>query len=435
MSMEIGVIGVGYVGLVTATCFAHLGFKVNCVDLDENKIENLKNGRIPIHEPGLEEILHKVANNKQITFSIDINDLAVCNVIFLAVGTPPNRDGSANLSFLSQAFDDLAKSVKKDTVIVIKSTVPVGTAQMLRQRLAKLNTSYQIHIVSNPEFLREGNAVHDFLNPDRVVIGFDSSYSKNVMKELYAPFTSKDIPIVWTCNASAELIKYASNAYLAMRVGFINEISDLCEKAKADITEVTRGVGLDHRIGRHYLHPGPGFGGSCFPKDTQSLVHFARQNDVDAKIISAIMPSNQSRIENLSAEMCRVFKENNCNTIAFLGVTFKADTDDMRDSPTIPMIQALLDTGFEVRAYDPSNTEQFTQYFDIKLLPSIESALSNADAAVIATEWSEFKLLSPEIFVTKLKHKFVYDLRGMLSAKPMRDAGLKYRGIGQVINA
>lgn len=433
--MEIGVIGVGYVGLVTATCFAYLGFKVRCVDVDPDKIHNLQNGRIPIHEPGLEEILHKANKAGQVLFATDINELKNCKVIFLAVGTPPNPDGSSNLTFLTQAFDDLTNLLTQDTVIVVKSTVPVGTAKMLRERASGRDASNLLHIVSNPEFLREGNAVHDFLNPDRVVVGYESDLAKSIMKEVYAPFTSKDIPIVWTCNASAELIKYSANAYLAMRVAFINEVSDLCEQANADISEVTRGVGLDHRIGRHYLHPGPGFGGSCFPKDTLSLVHFANQRGVDAKIIKSIMPSNESRIKSLSEEMCRLFKEHGCKVIAFLGVTFKANTDDMRDSPTIPMIKALIDNGFEVMAYDPSKTEQFSQYFNIGLQNSAEEALHRADAAVIATEWSEFKLMPAELFASKLKRKILFDLRGVFSAEAFRAVGVKYRGIGRKIDA
>ncbi len=427
MINKLGVIGAGYVGLVSAACFADLGFKVCVVDYDTQKIDALKNAIIPIHEPQLAELVKKSINNNHLTFSESYNDIEDCCAVIMTVGTPSNDDGSANLDYLYSATRELMNVAKDGCVIILKSTVPIGTAKNIMKLVPDTK---HFHIVNNPEFLREGNAIYDFQNPDRIVIGMSSDEPKAIISYLYSHFIKQDVPILFTDNTTAETIKYASNSYLAMRIAFINEITTLCETSGANISDTAEGMGMDARIGKHYLHPGPGFGGSCFPKDTKALSYFATSNELDLPIIQNIMHSNLNRIEDLIEKLHSTFSSNQCKNIAVLGLTFKANTDDMRDSPAIPIVKALLKNGYSLKFYDPSHTTQIKEYLDITLQNSIDEALDGADAAVILTEWSEFQLISPQKFEHSLNKKVIYDMRNILNSEVILKQGLKYFALG-----
>lgn len=431
-AMNITIIGSGYVGLVAGASFAGYGFDVCCYDSDLDKINLLKSGKIHIHEPGLKEQVKKGLQN-HLTFSNDISSLDAGNILIIAVGTPEGEDGSADLVHIDAVVRDIATVVTKNKYIIIKSTVPVGTAEMVKKKLAELRPELQFEVISNPEFLREGSALRDFNEPDRIVIGCASREAKLVAKTLYKPLISKDVPIFFTTNINAEIIKYAANSYLAMRIAFINEMADICEKIDADIEEVAQGIGYDKRIGRHYLHAGPGFGGSCFPKDTKALAKIASDYGTRSNIIDAVIFSNRKRKENMAIKILNALGNPKDKTIAVLGLTFKADTDDMRDSPSLVIIPKLLEAGVKVQAYDPSNPAVAIKIFasSITFMSSVPEVLKNVDAMVILTEWPEFKLLDFNQVKKIMKTPLIIDLRNLFNTQEVKDLGIKYVSVGR----
>lgn len=432
--MKITVIGSGYVGLVAGACFASRGIKVCCVDKDLNKINLLSSGKIHIHEPGLEEIVAHAISSKHISFAQNLDSIHDSDAIFLAVGTPSSETGEADISGVIAAAEEIAEIAKRDTILVTKSTVPVGTAKKLQDLLKAKRSDIKFSIVSNPEFLREGSAVKDFLQPDRIVLGCTNSEAMEVLKNIYAPITAKDIPVLCTDNQTAELIKYASNSYLAMRIAFINEIADLCENIGADVEEVATGMGYDARIGRHYLHAGPGYGGSCFPKDTLAISHFANSINCPLNIVNTVIKSNDERKERIAKRITAKLKAANIKTVAVLGLAFKTDTDDMRESISLNVIPQLIEAGFIVKAFDPSHPLEAKALWEGKITftNSTEEALNNAEVAVILTEWSEFKLLQPKDFINSMQVARILDMRNLYSAKKMKAAGIDYSSIGRV---
>lgn len=429
--MKITVIGAGYVGLVAATCFANFNIHVTCVDKDNSKVEALKNAIVPIYEPGLEEMLKKCISSKHISFSNNLVNLDESEAIIIAVGTPSAKDGSADLTYLFQAVEEIIENTSKHKTIIIKSTVPVGTAHKIRQLLEERGVSDRFDVVSNPEFLREGSAVYDFLNPDRIVLGVGSKKAGNIAKKLYSSLTAKNVQLILTDNTTAETIKYASNSYLAMRIAFINEIADFAEKVGADVVDIAKGMGADHRIGSNYLNPGPGYGGSCFPKDTNALAFTANAIGVDLTIVNSVIKSNDDRKVRIANNAARLLHDKGCKSIAILGVTFKADTDDMRDSPALDLIPILKAEGFDIKVYDPSMSKHAESLLTIKLQETISDCMLDVDAAIIVTEWQEFRTLSTDVLAENLNKKLLIDLRNLFDPKEMSDSGIEYHSIGR----
>jgi UDPglucose 6-dehydrogenase len=429
--MKIAVIGAGYVGLVAGACFASFNMEVTCIDNDESKIEKLRRNIIPIYEPGLEEIVTRASQRGNLKFSSQLSDINYADIIIIAVGTPSLPTGKADLSYLMRAIDDITKISTGEKTLIIKSTVPIGTANMIRAKLENMKINNRFHLISNPEFLREGSAVYDFLKPDRIIVGTNSNSARKVAQNLYQPLTTQDVPLFITDNTTAETIKYSANAYLAMRVAYINEMADLCEKVGASIDHVAQGMGMDHRIGRHYLHAGPGYGGSCFPKDTQALSHIAQNNNISLSIVDAVIAANDTRKLNLARRIVNSFKQHDCHKIAILGLTFKADTDDMRDSAALVIIPELLKSGFKLNCYDPAKPKTAETLLDINLHISLESCLKDADAALIITEWPEFKLIEPEKLAKLLHKKILYDLRNIYNPSDIEGTDLIYYSIGR----
>ncbi len=431
--MHIAVIGTGYVGLVTGTCFAEFGVDVTCVDIDEAKINSLREGRVPIYEPGLDDLVAKNARAGRLTFTTDIRAAVEQSlVIFLAVGTPPRADGSANLEFIEEAARSVARHVNGYKVVVTKSTVPVGTGERLRRLILEERPEAKFGIVSNPEFLREGAAIGDFMRPDRVVIGSRDDEAVAIMKDLYRPLYLIETPFVITSVEAAELTKYAANAFLATKISFINEIANLCDMIGCDVHDVARAVGMDGRIGRKFLHPGPGFGGSCFPKDTTALVSIAREYGADSLIVEAVVEVNQLQRKRMVEKIERLVGDLKGKTVAVLGLAFKPGTDDMRDAPAIDIIPALVGRGARVRAYDPVAMDAAR-----KFLPEIEyaageyEAVEGADALVFMTEWNEFRALDMEKIRTLMRAPKVIDLRNIYEPADMRALGFEYAGVGR----
>jgi UDPglucose 6-dehydrogenase len=435
--MKITVIGAGYVGLVSAICFYEIGHEVICVDNNQEKIDKLNNGLIPIYEPGLDEILSKPHQNQQISFTSNLAAaIEKSEAIFIAVGTPQDDiTGDADLSFVYQAARDIALASKSYKIIITKSTVPAGTNQKIKQIIAKHNPNLEFSIVSNPEFLKQGAAVEDFLHPDRIIIGIEDGDDKaqNLMAKIYEPL--KNAKIIYTDIASAELIKYAANSFLAIKIGFINEIANLCEKIGANILEVAKGIGLDPRIGPKFLNPGPGFGGSCFPKDILALASTAKQNNLKLSIIDAVISSNQTRklamVDKIIAACKNDVKD---KTIAILGLAFKAGTDDIRCSPSIAIIAELIKRGAKINAYDQQAIKNCQKEIGnnsaINYFTSPYEASKNSDALVIATEWDEFRNLNLEKIKELQKTALIIDLRNMIDNKKAKDFGFDYFGIG-----
>lgn len=433
--MKIAVIGTGYVGLVSGACFAELGFHVTCIDKDAHKIERLKKGEIPIYEPGLAEIVTKNAGAGRLVFSSVVSPVREADVIFIAVGTPARADnGNADISYVIAAAEEVGRAVTKPTIIVTKSTVPVGTGRKVADAVRHSNPDIACSIVSNPEFLREGMAIKDFMNPDRIVIGAETPHAEAVMQKIYAPLTARGIPLVMMGIESAELTKYAANALLATKIAFINEMADIAEKTGADVQDVALGMGLDKRIGRAFLQAGPGYGGSCFPKDTQALIHIARDAGGRSFIAEAVDASNAARKIRMAQKIVK-----SCGgtvkgkTIAILGLAFKADTDDMREAASLAIIPALLEAGAEIHAYDPQAMEEArkvlppqVQYFDDPY-----SAMENADAAVILTEWDHFKTLDLAKMKRLLKTPLLIDLRNLYNPQTVAQQGITYISVGR----
>ncbi|MBV8061418.1 MAG: UDP-glucose/GDP-mannose dehydrogenase family protein [Alphaproteobacteria bacterium] len=433
--MHITVIGAGYVGLVSAACFAEFGHRVTCVDVDAGRVERLRRAEIPIYEPGLDELVAQNVKKQTLSFETDIAaPLATSDAVFIAVGTPSRRgDGHADLSYVYNASRDIARHLKQYTVVVTKSTVPVGTGREIEKIIRETNPAAEFDVCSNPEFLREGSAINDFMRPDRVVVGCQSERAAAVMRAIYRPLYLIETPIVLTSLESAELIKYASNAFLATKITFINEIADLCEKVGADVQTVAKGMGLDGRIGRKFLHAGPGYGGSCFPKDTLALMQTARLNKVPMRLVEATIDVNNNRKKAMAQRVvvaCGGSVQG--KTMAILGVTFKPNTDDMRDSVSLDVIPALQQAGATIRAYDPVGMKEAAAYFqNVAWCDNAYEAMQGADAAVILTEWNEFRALDITQMKQCLQAPVLVDLRNIYRPDEMREAGFNYVSVGR----
>ncbi len=431
---NICVVGTGYVGLVSGACFAHLGHKVVCVDNNAARIENLKKGIMPIYEKGLKEIVDDGAKSGNLQFTANLAEgVKKCEVIFITVGTPADKKtGDPDLSFVFAVAREIADNIKEGyRVIVLKSTVPIGTAESVESIIKENNNKADFSVACNPEFLREGFAVGDFLNPERIVVGANDARALKIMTELYAPLTSQGFKLLTTDTTTANMIKYASNSFLAMKIMFINELSDMCEKAGSDINDVARGIGLDSRIGCKFLQPGPGFGGSCFPKDTMALERMAKKVDSPLKLVETVIAENNARRFKMLAKINAAFDNNlRGKRLAVLGVTFKAETDDMRDSPSIGILQELHLGGVEIGIYDPQGAKNGPKFFPYaKFYDDAKSALKGADGALILTEWAEFKKLTAKDFKDNLKTAIVVDLRNMFRLEEM--AGVSYYSLGR----
>jgi len=427
-------IGAGYVGLVSGACFADFGHQVICVDKDAAKIAALKRGEIPIFEPGLDELLESNIKQGRLEFAADTSRVGEADAVFIAVGTPSRRgDGHADLSFVYQAVREIAPLLAATAVLITKSTVPVGTGDEIENILRNARPDADIQVVSNPEFLREGAAIQDFKHPDRIVVGTDQERARKVLGEIYRPLYLNAPPIIYVSRRTAELIKYASNAFLATKITFINEIADLCEQVGADVQEVARGMGLDNRIGAKFLHPGPGFGGSCFPKDASALIKTAHDHGVPLRLVEAVAAVNDQRKRAMARKVVLALGGSvRGKTIAVLGLTFKPNTDDTRDSPAIPLITALQDLGAIVRGYDPAGMEQAKPHLpDVHYCQSAYSAAEGAEALVIATEWEQFRALDLSRLKRVMARPLIIDLRNIYRDDEMQRAAFRYVPIGR----
>jgi len=434
--MNIVVIGTGYVGLVSGACFSEFGFTVTCVDKDASKIAALKQGIIPIYEPGLDDLVKRNHNAGRLTFTTDLGPAVQdADAVFIAVGTPTRRgDGHADLSFVFAAAEEVAAHLTGYTVVVTKSTVPVGTGNQVEQVIRKANASADFDIASNPEFLREGSAIGDFMRPDRVVVGVRNDRAKDVMRQLYRPLYLIEKPVLFTDLETAELIKYAANAFLAVKISYINQMADLCEKVGANVHDVAKGMGLDNRIGSKFLHPGPGYGGSCFPKDTLALVKTAESYNSPVSIVSEVVAYNQARKYAMADRVQNAFSGNvKGRKIAVLGLAFKPETDDMRESPSIEIITTLSEAGAQISAYDPAAMEEAKHLLPdtISFADSAQDCLEGADGAVVVTEWNEFRALTPHLFAQLMAGNVLVDLRNIYEPEQMHEVGLTYLSIGR----
>lgn len=433
--MNIAMIGTGYVGLVSGACFAEFGPKVTCVDVDAAKIEKLLRGEIPIYEPGLEALVNKGLKSGRLAFTTDLaTAVAEADAVFIAVGTPSRRgDGHADLRYVEAAAVEIAKSLTGYTVVVTKSTVPVGTGRRVAEILRTANPDADFDVASNPEFLREGSAIGDFMRPDRVVIGAETDRARDIMQALYRPLYLMETPVVMTTLETAELTKYAANAFLATKITFINEMADLCEKVGANVQDVARGMGLDGRIGKKFLHAGPGYGGSCFPKDTVALVRTAQEFGSPVRLVEAVVQVNDTRKGAMASRVMTACGGSvRGKTIGVLGVAFKPNTDDMREAPSLAIVPALQDAGATVRAYDPAAMHEAGA-----LLPGVHwctdayDVATDADVLVIITEWNEFRALDLERLGTIMRHKVLVDLRNVYRGDDARAQGFRYTSIGR----
>ena len=431
--MKIAVIGTGYVGLVTGTCFSELGNHVICVDIDEQKIKSLKNREIPIYEPGLDVLFERNVNHGRLRFTTKLDKgVKGAKVIFLALPTPPGEDGSADLSYVLQVAEDLGPVLEDYAVIVDKSTVPVGTAELVKTKIAE-NAKVDFDVVSNPEFLREGVAVDDFMKPDRVVVGTNSIKATSIMDALYAPLVRQGNPIIFMDERSAELTKYAANSFLATKISFMNEIANLCEKLGANVDDVRKGIGSDSRIGKRFLFPGIGYGGSCFPKDVQALSKSAVDADYDFKILNAVMEINQKQKLKLFYTLREFLGNLQGKTIAIWGLAFKPYTDDIREAPSLYNIDALLEAGSKIQAYDPEAMQNISKIYGdrIELFDDEYEALNGADALLIVTEWPVFRQPDFDLIGEKLKQKVIFDGRNLYPTDQMQELGFEYISIGR----
>jgi UDPglucose 6-dehydrogenase len=433
--MRVAMIGAGYVGLVSGACIADFGHQVTCVDKDVSKISTLKAGEIPIYEPGLSELINRNVHERRLSFTINPKEaLDEADVVFIAVGTPSRRgDGHADLTYVYEAAREIAGGLTRSTVVVTKSTVPVGTGDEVERILRQLRPDLDIAVVSNPEFLREGAAIHDFKHPDRIVIGTEDEHAKKVVAEIYRPLYLNQAPIIYTRRRTAELIKYAANAFLATKISFINEMADLCERVGADVQEIARGIGLDNRIGSKFLHAGPGFGGSCFPKDLRALIKTAHDHDLPMRILEAVETVNDTRKRAMARKVSSIFSGVlRGKTVAILGLTFKPNTDDMREAPSIPLIMALQDMGATVRAYDPVGMEQAKNFVsDVAFCQGPYECVEDVDVAVIVTEWEQFRALDLARMRDLMACPVVIDLRNVYRPEDMKKAGFAYTCIGR----
>jgi UDPglucose 6-dehydrogenase len=432
--MKIAVIGTGYVGLVTGACFSEFGVDVTCVDVDGSKIEKLRQGIIPIYEPGLDQIVEKNARDGRLHFTTELAPaVRDAKVIIFAVGTPPKEDGSPDMRYYEQAAKEVAESIDAYKVLVTKSTVPVGTGKWLREFVtANLKTKTDFGVASNPEFLREGAAIQDFMRPDRVVIGSNEPEAIAVMKDLYRPLYLIETPIVITSLEAAELIKYAANAFLATKITFINEIANLCDAIGCDVHDVARGMGMDNRIGRKFLHPGPGYGGSCFPKDTRALTTVADKYNVETRIVDAVIDANERQRDAMIPKIERLVGELKGKRIGVLGLSFKPETDDMRESPAIDIVHTLIKKGASVSAFDPVAMDEAKHFLNgVEYAEDEYGAIDGADAMVIITEWNQFRALDLAKVKSLLKHPRIADLRNIYNPADVRALGFEYIGVGR----
>jgi len=426
-------IGAGYVGLVSGACLADFGHEVTCIDKDEQRISALKRGAIPIFEPGLPELVANNVRQGRLEFDVEPNAVAEAEAVFIAVGTPSRRgDGHADLSFVYEAVRDIAPLLAPTAVVITKSTVPVGTGDEIERILREQRPPLPLQVVSNPEFLREGAAIRDFKHPDRIVVGTEDAKARAVLAEIYRPLYLNAAPIVYVGRRTAELIKYASNAFLATKITFINEMADLCERVGADVQEVARGMGLDNRIGAKFLHAGPGFGGSCFPKDATALLKTAHDHGAQLRIVETVSAVNEQRKRAMARKVVAALDGSvRGKTIAVLGLTFKPNTDDVRDSPAIPLITALQDLGADVRGYDPAGIEQARlQLPGVRYCDSAYAAAEGAEALVIATEWEQFRALDLERLNHIMQRPVIVDLRNIYRAEAMKRFKFRYVGVG-----
>ena len=437
--MKIAMVGSGYVGLVSGACFADFGHDVVCIDKDESKIERLRAGIMPIYEPGLAEIVSTNVRGGRLSFSTDLA-ASICGAqaIFIAVGTPSRRgDGHADLSYVYAVAQEIAGNLTAPAAIVTKSTVPVGTGDEVERIIRESGTGVQFAVVSNPEFLREGAAISDFKRPDRIVIGAEGEWERGVMTEVYRPLFLNKAPLLFTGRRSSELIKYAANAFLATKITFINEMADLCEKVGADVQDVARGIGLDNRIGSKFLHAGPGYGGSCFPKDTLALLKTAEDYASPVRIVEAVVRVNESRKRAMGRKVIEALVEAGAaeprgRKIALLGLTFKPNTDDMRDAPSIAVVQALLDVGAEVVAYDPEGMDMAASMMpEVTMAKSAYEAVTGADAVVLVTEWDAFRGIDLERVGQLVNSRVLVDLRNVYNPAEVRAAGWHYSSVGR----
>jgi UDPglucose 6-dehydrogenase len=430
-------IGTGYVGLVTGTCFAEFGHHITCVDKDQRKIDMLVNGSIPIYEPGLDVLVEKNRKEGRLTFTASLAEaVAEAEAVFLAVGTPSSRrgDGYADLSYIYEATRDIARHLKGYTVIVDKSTVPVGTARQVERIIREVNPQADFDIASNPEFLREGAAITDFMRPDRVVIGVESKKAEDILRAIYQPLYLQETPIVNTDIETAELTKYAANAFLAVKISFINEIALLCDTIGADVVSLAKGIGMDGRIGKKFLHPGPGYGGSCFPKDTLALMRIAQEYGQNLRIVEAAVEANSAQKAKMIKKIRDILGGSEAGkNLAILGLTFKPETDDMRDSPALTILPALLEKGATIKAHDPQGMEEAKKLLPegIEYVANSYDACDNADAVVLMTEWNQYRALDLDRLATKMRQKIFVDLRNVYEPEKLKAKGFKYAGVGR----
>ena len=436
--MKIAMVGSGYVGLVSGACFADFGHDVVCIDKDPAKIESLNAGIMPIYEPGLADLVMSNARSGRLSFTTDLAaGIADASAIFIAVGTPSRRgDGHADLSFVYAVAEEIGQHIKNDAVVVTKSTVPVGTGDEVERILSEAGLSTSFAVASNPEFLREGAAIDDFKHPDRIVIGTEDEWARNVMREVYRPLFLNKSPILFTSRRTSELIKYAANAFLAVKITFINEMADLCEKVGADVQDVSRGIGMDGRIGSKFLHAGPGYGGSCFPKDTLALLKTAEDYEAPTRIVEAVVAVNDSRKRAMGRKVIEALGGMDAargKKVAMLGLTFKPNTDDMRDSPAIAIALALADAGIEVAAYDPEGMELAAPLMpDVAMKTNAYAAIEGADATVIVTEWDAFRALDLERVKGLMTAPVLVDLRNIYDPAEVRAKGFAYSSVGRM---
>ena len=441
--MNITIIGTGYVGLVSGACFSEFGFNVTCIDKDKNKIDSLQNGIIPIYEPSLEDLVKKNMIAKRLFFSIDLSNVFKdSDAIFIAVGTPTNpNSNNADLKYVYDVIREIADLIDiKDNpkLIVTKSTVPVGTGKDLESYILNYRKELKVvknfDIASNPEFLREGSAIEDFMRPDRVICGVESEFAKNILKTLYRPLNLRETPILFSKRETAELIKYASNGFLATKITFINEMADICEKVGADVQDVAKGIGLDGRIGSKFLHPGPGFGGSCFPKDTRALAEIGKEFGARTSLIETVIKVNEARKINMVKKIKEAIDCIENKTISVLGITFKPNTDDMRESPSLVIVPELLKVAKNINVYDPigmNNAKNMSEFKGVRWKENTFSCIENTDAIVIITEWNEFRALDLNKVKECLNEPIIIDLRNIYKHDSMKEAGIKYISVGR----
>ena len=430
--MKISVIGCGYVGLVSGVCFADSGHTVTCIDNDNKKIQLLKDNQVPIYEPGLDELLLKNIKGNNLHFELNINEnIKDSEIVLITVGTPTDENGEADLTFVRQCANEIAEFISPNTIVIVKSTVPVGTCDEIEDIIYEKCAHSEFSVISNPEFLREGNAIYDFMNPDRIVIGIKDQNHKKRIIDLYTNISNED-KILFTSRRSSELIKYASNSMLAMRIIFINEIADLCEKIGADVTDIAKGIGLDKRIGPHFLEPGPGFGGSCFPKDARALIESGKKFDAPQTLLESVILGNENRKKNISKKILDKLDGQNENQIGILGVTFKAETDDMREAPSLIIIPDLQDNGMNVSVYDPEGEEEASKLIEnVNWKQTAYEAAEDVDCLVILTDWKEFKDLDLIKLKDKMKRPLIYDFRNIFDPDKMAELGFEYFSLGR----